>query len=144
MHPWIQKFYPALGLGSGERLLWHFQTPVLYWINLSLRCRINSWSAVLNRNVSALRTLGREKGNKHKFFGTTGPLTGQSPLKTQSIRKYKEGGGCIPLSWARTILLKRWTGTSPPQKKEDPQKKGDEHFSLLGSSKMHFATSSSR
>ena len=24
-------------LGSGERLLWHFQTPVLYWINFSLR-----------------------------------------------------------------------------------------------------------
>ena len=31
-HPWVQKFYPVLGLGSGERLLWHFQTPVLYWI----------------------------------------------------------------------------------------------------------------
>ena len=27
----------GLGLGSGERLLWHFQTPVLYWINSSLR-----------------------------------------------------------------------------------------------------------
>ena len=33
VHPWVQKFYPVLGLGSGERLLWHFQTPVLYWIN---------------------------------------------------------------------------------------------------------------
>ena len=32
LHPWVQKFYPVLGLGSGERLLWHFQTPVLYWI----------------------------------------------------------------------------------------------------------------
>ena len=29
--------YPALGLGSGERLLWHFQTPVLNLINFSLR-----------------------------------------------------------------------------------------------------------
>ena len=35
--PWVQKFYPVLGLGSGERLLWHFQTPVLYWINFNLR-----------------------------------------------------------------------------------------------------------
>ena len=37
MHPWVQKFYLDLGLESGERLLWHFQTPVLYWINFSLR-----------------------------------------------------------------------------------------------------------
>ena len=37
MHPWVQKFYPVLGLGSGEKLLWHFQTPVLYWINFGLR-----------------------------------------------------------------------------------------------------------
>ena len=37
VHPWVQKFYPVLGLESGERLLWHFQTPVLYWINFSLR-----------------------------------------------------------------------------------------------------------
>ena len=37
MHPWVQKVYPVLGLGSGRRLLWHFQTPVLYWINISLR-----------------------------------------------------------------------------------------------------------
>ena len=29
--------FPVLGLGSGERRLWHFQTPVLYWINFSLR-----------------------------------------------------------------------------------------------------------
>ena len=39
MHPWVQKFYPVLGLGCGERLLWHFQTPVLYWINFGLRSR---------------------------------------------------------------------------------------------------------
>ena len=31
------EFYPVLGLGSGERLLWHFQTAILYWINFSLR-----------------------------------------------------------------------------------------------------------
>ena len=37
VHPWVQKFYPVLGLGSGDTLLWHFQTPVLYWINFSLR-----------------------------------------------------------------------------------------------------------
>ena len=28
---------PVLGLGSGGRLLRHFQTPDLYWINFSLR-----------------------------------------------------------------------------------------------------------
>ena len=39
MRPWVQKFYPVPGLGSGERLLWHFHTPVLYWINFSLRVR---------------------------------------------------------------------------------------------------------
>ena len=32
VHPWVQKLYPVLGLGSGERLLWRFQTPFLYWI----------------------------------------------------------------------------------------------------------------
>ena len=37
MRPWVQKFYPVPGLGSGGRLLCHFQTPVLYWINFSLR-----------------------------------------------------------------------------------------------------------
>ena len=37
VHPWVQNFYPVLRLGSGGRLLSGFQTPVLYWINLSLR-----------------------------------------------------------------------------------------------------------
>ena len=37
VHPWVQKIYPILGLGSGGRPLRHFQTPVLYWINFSLR-----------------------------------------------------------------------------------------------------------
>ena len=37
VHPWVQKLYPVLGAGSGERLLRHFQTPVLYWINFCLR-----------------------------------------------------------------------------------------------------------
>ena len=37
VHPWVQEFYPVLGLGSGEELLRHFQTPVLYWTNFSLR-----------------------------------------------------------------------------------------------------------
>ena len=35
VHPWVQRFYPMLRLGSGGRLLWHFQTPILYWINFS-------------------------------------------------------------------------------------------------------------
>ena len=35
--PWVQKLYPALDLGSGERLLGHSQTPVLHWIKISLR-----------------------------------------------------------------------------------------------------------
>ena len=37
MHPWVLKFYPVLGVGSGEMLLWHFQTQVLYWIDFALR-----------------------------------------------------------------------------------------------------------
>ena len=37
VHPWVQKFYPVLGLGSEGRLLWHFQTPALYWTNFSPR-----------------------------------------------------------------------------------------------------------
>ena len=36
-HPWVQTFCPVLGLGSGGSLRMHFQTPVLYWINFSLR-----------------------------------------------------------------------------------------------------------
>ena len=34
--PWDQEFYPVLGLGSGGRLLRHFQTPTLHWICFSL------------------------------------------------------------------------------------------------------------
>ena len=34
LHAWVQKLYPILGLGSGGKLLRHFQTPVLHWINL--------------------------------------------------------------------------------------------------------------
>ena len=34
------EIYPVLGLGSGERLLRGFQTPVLYWINFSSENRV--------------------------------------------------------------------------------------------------------
>ena len=35
VHPWVQDFYPVLGLGwSGGRLPIHFQAPILHWINL--------------------------------------------------------------------------------------------------------------
>ena len=37
LHPWVQEFYPVLGLGSGGRLLRHFQAPTLHWIHVSLR-----------------------------------------------------------------------------------------------------------
>ena len=37
VQPWVQKFYPVMGLGSGGRLLGHFQTPVLYWMHFGLR-----------------------------------------------------------------------------------------------------------
>ena len=30
--PWVQEYYPVLGLGIGETLLWYFQTPVLYFM----------------------------------------------------------------------------------------------------------------
>ena len=29
VHPWVQKFYPVRGLGSGGRLIRGFQTPIL-------------------------------------------------------------------------------------------------------------------
>ena len=31
VHPWVQIFYPVLGLGCGGRPSKGFQTPVLYW-----------------------------------------------------------------------------------------------------------------
>ena len=37
VHPWAQKYYPVLGLRSGERLLGHFQTPNLHWKDISLQ-----------------------------------------------------------------------------------------------------------
>ena len=37
LQPWVQECYPVLGLGSRGRLLRHFQTPTLHWINFSLR-----------------------------------------------------------------------------------------------------------
>ena len=50
---WIKIVHPAApmgpeylsstGLGFGERLLWHFQTPILYWINFSLRLQWRFW-----------------------------------------------------------------------------------------------------
>ena len=46
--PWIQNFYPVLGLESGGRLLRHFQTPVLYWINFGLR----NWAPVFEAQRS--------------------------------------------------------------------------------------------
>ena len=36
LHPWVQRLYPALGLGPGGRLQGHFQTPVLCWTNCCL------------------------------------------------------------------------------------------------------------
>ena len=41
------EMYPVLGLGSGERLLWHFQNPVLYWINFSLRYTLLSMTVMV-------------------------------------------------------------------------------------------------
>ena len=38
VHPWIQTCYPVMGLGSGGRLLRHFRTTALHWMNFSLRC----------------------------------------------------------------------------------------------------------
>ena len=35
LHPWVQEFYPVLGLGSGGRLLRHLHTPTLHCINFS-------------------------------------------------------------------------------------------------------------
>ena len=37
--PMGPEILSSTGAGSGERLLWHFQTPVLYWINFSLRSK---------------------------------------------------------------------------------------------------------
>ena len=41
VHPWASRNFISstgpLGLGSGERLLWRFQTPILYWITNSLQ-----------------------------------------------------------------------------------------------------------
>ena len=37
LHPCVQRFYPVLRLGSGGRLLRHFQPPTLHWIHFSLR-----------------------------------------------------------------------------------------------------------
>ena len=53
--PMGPEIYPVLGLGPGERLLWHFQTPVLYWINLSLRL----WDIWHVRQVSQRRNRAR-------------------------------------------------------------------------------------
>ena len=36
MHLWVQTFCPLLWLGSGEGVLGQFQTPVLYWMHVSL------------------------------------------------------------------------------------------------------------
>ena len=40
VHPWVQIFYPVLGLGSGRIIRGYFQTPILSWINFFLRSKL--------------------------------------------------------------------------------------------------------
>ena len=51
LHPWVQKLYPVLGLGSGGRLLEHCQTPVLYWMHFSLRDTFTKSCAAANKKL---------------------------------------------------------------------------------------------
>ena len=73
MHLWVQKFYPALGLGSGRRLLRGFQTPVLYWINFSLRCYLILFSLLFD--------MQKKPGNAQK----EGQCTSIRPLKLDQV-----------------------------------------------------------
>ena len=63
------ELHPELGLGSGGRLLRHFQTPVLYWINFSL------WQVVLwSQGPLTEVKIGKSGkmtflGSKNAFFG---------------------------------------------------------------------------
>ena len=55
---WVQKSYPVLGLRSAGRLLRHFQTPVLYWINFRQKKKNR-----IQRRIQLMRGIGvREKG----------------------------------------------------------------------------------
>ena len=64
LHPWVQKFYPVCGLGSGGRLPRLFQTPTLCWIHFSLRA------------ISPAKGMNTKT---HKQNIATQPVPGQSP-----------------------------------------------------------------
>ena len=67
--PMGPEIYPVLGLGSGERLLSHFHTPVLYWKNFSLRFLLfpNSGHFPLKNSKLSLN-FWPWKGSREAFF----------------------------------------------------------------------------
>ena len=96
VHPWVQKFYPVLGLRSGERLVWYFQTPALYWINFSLL------------KEARFRTFWGERGCGSKFGGGCRSHSGPwGPKSQQKSREEVPGLLSSP---------DRWTDTNVDQK----------------------------
>ena len=66
----VQEFYPVLELGSGERLLWHFQTPVLHCMNFCLRCLPLLFCVIWLCCVCAIIHLGSEISPELAFLKT--------------------------------------------------------------------------
>ena len=74
LHPSVQEFYPVLGLGSGGRLLRHFQIPTLHWIHVSLRCTFAVCQAKLHRKRERERERDRERTENSQSLVSTCPL----------------------------------------------------------------------
>ena len=83
LHPWVQEVYPVLGLGSGGRLLRHFQTPTLHWIHVSLRIDLKEFHSSPLRCPLRLRKLWPATGVIWALRAQMTPVAGPENLNTK-------------------------------------------------------------
>ena len=103
VHPWVQKFYPVLGLGSGGRLLCHFQTPVLYWINFSQRFECFFWDLEDSHR----------KSNPCLFRSLLCMLPNKQG-KEDHGKRHAASSSTLPSPESANILIRRQQSTSQP------------------------------
>ena len=96
LHPWVQEFYPVLGLGFGGRRLRHFQTPTLHWIHFSLRVVAHNFcSNVLETGIGGVKY--------PKIRGRVNILW-MWPFSTEILQKILNLGGVKSPSFPRTTF----------------------------------------
>ena len=111
MHAWVQKCYPVLGLGSGERLLGHFQTQssALDKFQFSISRNAASYGSSLhvagwrrNQTGTAIRLSRLRNQNRRSRL----PATEIGTVLFLSICQRAKNGGLDP-SWLNLGFLGR-------------------------------------